>query len=97
MNKVISIVYLDEMPMDRWDYDKFVHATGRLLVFDDGSELIEYEDTIDFQDWDESEATEYWEEDYYGSANDDYSSNMPCDNTGFCSGSTCPDFIKCKG
>jgi len=25
------------------------------------------------------------------------SENMPCDNTGICSGYNCPNYIKCKG
>lgn len=33
--------------------------------------------------------------DWYGM--DDYSSNMPCDNTGFCAGSSCSRFYKCMG
>ena len=28
---------------------------------------------------------------------EDYSSNMPCDNSGFCAGSSCPNFFKCQG
>ena len=28
---------------------------------------------------------------------DDYSKNMSCDNTGFCSGPSCPQFFQCKG
>ena len=27
---------------------------------------------------------------------EDYSSNMPCDNSGFCAGSSCPNFFKCQ-
>jgi hypothetical protein len=28
---------------------------------------------------------------------DDYSCNMFCDNTGYCLGSSCSNWIKCKG
>lgn len=28
---------------------------------------------------------------------DDYSSNMPCDNTGFCAGSSCSQYYQCQG
>jgi hypothetical protein len=28
---------------------------------------------------------------------EDYSSNMPCDFSGFCTGSNCPNFFKCQG
>ena len=28
---------------------------------------------------------------------EDYSSNMPCDNSGFCAGSSRPNFFKCQG
>lgn len=27
----------------------------------------------------------------------DYASNMPCDFTGYCAGTNCPNFFKCKG
>ena len=27
----------------------------------------------------------------------DYESNMPCDNSGFCAGTSCPIYFKCKG
>lgn len=36
---------------------------------------------------------EYTYDDY----DDDYIDNMYCDNTGFCSGYTCPNYWKCKG
>ena len=26
-----------------------------------------------------------------------YTGNMPCDNTGFCSGTSCPMFFRCQG
>lgn len=29
--------------------------------------------------------------------NEDYESNMPCDFSGFCAGTSCPNFWKCKG
>ena len=28
---------------------------------------------------------------------EDYASNMPCDFSGFCAGTSCPNFFKCKG
>jgi hypothetical protein len=28
---------------------------------------------------------------------DDYESNMPCDFSGYCSGTNCPNFYKCQG
>lgn len=28
---------------------------------------------------------------------DDFPGNMPCDNTGFCAGTSCPQFFKCQG
>lgn len=28
---------------------------------------------------------------------DDYASNAPCDFSGYCSGTSCPHFFKCKG
>lgn len=28
---------------------------------------------------------------------DDYASNAPCDFSGYCAGSSCPYFFKCKG
>lgn len=48
----------------------------------------------DFYDWFEEvdENTEYYDNDY-----DDYDSNMYCDNTGYCCGSSCPNFVNCKG
>ncbi len=27
----------------------------------------------------------------------DYASNMPCDFSGYCAGTNCPNFFKCKG
>ena len=27
----------------------------------------------------------------------EYALNMPCDNTGFCAGHSCPNFFKCRG
>lgn len=27
----------------------------------------------------------------------DYESNAPCDFSGYCAGTNCPDFFKCKG
>ena len=32
----------------------------------------------------------------YEEVEDDYSQNMPCDNTGFCAGSGCSRFYQCK-
>lgn len=31
------------------------------------------------------------------SLEEDYASNAPCDFSGYCVGSSCPDFFKCKG
>lgn len=44
--KAVKAILLNDMPFDRFDTDKrnFVHATGRLIVFDDGSTEVEYED-----------------------------------------------------
>lgn len=28
---------------------------------------------------------------------EDYLSNMPCDFSGYCAGTNCPNFFKCKG
>ena len=28
---------------------------------------------------------------------EDYASNMPCDFSGYCAGTNCPNFFKCKG
>lgn len=92
-DKVVTVVWLNEMPMDRWDYDHFVHATGRLLIFENGTQLTEYEDTMDYQDWDESEAIEYWEDDYF--SNDDELEDMPCDVSGICAGMSCPNYGYC--
>lgn len=39
----------------------------------------------------------YDEELYYDEEEDDISGNMPCDFTGFCGGTSCPNFFKCKG
>lgn len=27
----------------------------------------------------------------------DYASNMPCDFSGYCAGTSCPNFFKCQG
>lgn len=35
-------------------------------------------------------------EDYYD-YEEEYSQNMPCDNTGYCAGTSCPQYFKCKG
>ena len=46
MAKLLGFVRLEEMPFDRWDSDKnqHVHATGRVLAYDNGKYVIEYED-----------------------------------------------------
>ena len=31
------------------------------------------------------------------SLEEDYASNAPCDFSGYCTGSSCPYFFKCKG
>ncbi len=33
---------------------------------------------------------------YVDEIEDDYSSNMPCDNTGFCAGTSCSQYFKCR-
>ena len=33
---------------------------------------------------------------YFEDADDDYSQNAPCDNTGICAGSSCPYFWQCQ-
>lgn len=33
--------------------------------------------------------------DFEDDFDDDYNSNMFCDNSGYCSGSSCPNFFKC--
>ena len=43
----------------------------------------------------EAEADEIDEDWPY--TDEDYSSNAPCDFSGFCAGSSCPNFFKCKG
>lgn len=35
--------------------------------------------------------------DFEDAFEDDYNSNLFCDDTGFCSGSSCPNFYKCHG
>lgn len=37
------------------------------------------------------------EDEDWSYTDEDYSSNMPCDNSGFCAGSSCPNFFKCQG
>jgi len=37
------------------------------------------------------------EEEDWPYTDEDYSSNTPCDNSGFCAGSSCPNFFKCQG
>ena len=61
--------------------DKAPEATEDRGPYDEGFVPVEA-DEID-EDW------PYTDE--------DYSSNMPCDNSGFCAGSSCPNFFKCQG
>ena len=42
----------------------------------------------------EAEERELREEDYF---DDGYADNMPCDNSGYCAGTGCSNFFKCKG
>ena len=42
----------------------------------------------DYDPWEDEEEPEDIE--------DDYASNMPCDNTGLCAGSSCSRFYECK-
>jgi len=37
------------------------------------------------------------EEEDWPYTDEDYSSNMPCDFSGYCAGTNCPNFFKCKG
>lgn len=50
MAKPIKAIILNEMPYDAFvedaDGSRFVHASGRQIVFDDGSTCIEYVDDI---------------------------------------------------
>lgn len=63
---------------------------------------------VDFEElvWDYNLETAYNEymaylddddlqEDFENALEDDYNSNMFCDTTGFCGGSSCPNFYKC--
>ena len=61
--------------------DKLSETTEDHGPYDEGFVPIEADD-ID-EDW------PYTDE--------DYASNMPCDFSGFCAGSNCPNFFKCKG
>ena len=46
--KPIVAIILNKMPFDRYtDEDGFIHATGREIVFDDGTSRYEYEDDGD--------------------------------------------------
>ena len=44
MKKALYAIELKNMPFDRCDGFNFVHATGREVIFDDGSSEVEYED-----------------------------------------------------
>ena len=56
---------------------------------------IEYfENVLIYETDDEYQADDYsWLEE----ETDDYASNMACDTWGFCSGSSCPNYIRCGG
>ena len=60
MRKAIMAIKLNDMPFDRYeDGIGFIHATGREIVFDDGTVDTEYEDNI------YSNISEVDEDDYY--------------------------------
>lgn len=67
MNKVIKRVRLNNIPFDHYEYG---HATGDLLVLDDGNEVYEYEGTEDwYEDADDCVCMD--EDEYYGDYEED--------------------------
>ncbi len=61
MRTAIKAISLKEMPFDRYeDGIGFIHATGRAILFDDGTIDTEYEDNI------YSNIQEIDEDEYYG-------------------------------
>ena len=61
MRKAVRAISLNDMPFDRYeDGIGFIHATGRAILFSDGSIDTEYEDDIC------SNIPEVSEDEYFG-------------------------------
>ena len=46
----------------------------------------------DIMEYDDDDEEYFYDEIFSG-----YSENMPCDSTGICGGTSCPNFFKCNG
>lgn len=94
VNDVYTATCADEVMAEIYiqEYGKQALYRGATFVTMSNEKGVIREFDIMFDDDYNVILDEYTYDDY-----DDYTGNMSCDSTGFCSGYACPNFSKCKG